>query len=51
MWAYIQNRKRSFPNIIMWWEESVKPNMKKFYIQQGKEMKRLQYGFIQYLET
>ena len=51
MWAYLQSRKRSFSNVISWWEELVKPNIKKFYIQQGKENKRLQYGLINYLET
>ena len=51
MWAHLQSRNRFFPNIINWWEELVKPNIKKFYIQQGKENKRFQYGLINYLES
>ena len=50
MWSYLQNRKSSFPNAVNWWEELVKPNIKKFYIQQGKENKKMQYGVINYLE-
>ena len=51
LWLYLQNRKRSFPNAISWWKDLVKPSVKKFYINQGKENKNLQYGLIEYCET
>ena len=51
MWAYLQTKKGSFTNILSWWEDLVKPNIKRFFIQQGREKNRLQYGLINYLET
>ena len=50
MWTYLQNKTTSFPDAICWWEEMAKPNIKRFYIQQGKENKKMQYGLINYLE-
>ena len=50
LWAHLHQRKPSFPNIVDWWDELVKPNLKKFYIQQGRENKKFQYGLINYLE-
>ena len=41
----------SFPNLICWWEKLVKPNVRKFYILQGKEYKKLQCGLVTYLEA
>lgn len=50
LWAHFQRKKSSFPNIICWWEDLVKPGMKKFYIQQGIENRKYQHGLINYLE-
>ena len=50
VWSHLQRKKQSFPDIIAWWDELVKPNLKKFYIEQGREKKKYQYGLINYLE-
>ena len=50
LWSQLQRRKVNFPDIISWWEELVKPNIKKFYILLGREQKKLQSGLINFLE-
>ena len=35
-WSHLQRRKPLFPNVTQWWEEFVKPQIKTFYIFQGK---------------
>ena len=39
-----------FPNLIHWWETMVKPQVKTFYIHQGKEQKKLEQGLLNYYE-
>ena len=40
----------SYPNISDWWENCVKPNIKKYFIKQGKIINQLKLGRIKYLE-
>ena len=44
IWSYIQERKAMFPNLILWWESLAKPQIKQFYINQGREEKKLNKG-------
>ena len=37
IWSYLQDKIEMFPNIIQWWEEMAKPQIRKFYINQGIE--------------
>ena len=50
LWSYLQRRKLRFPNLIHWWEELVKPQIKTFYIQEGREQKKLEKGLLNYYE-
>ena len=50
MWSYLQQRKPMFYNLINWWEEMVKPQIKTFYIIQGKEQKKFEQGLLKYYE-
>ena len=47
IWSHLQRKKSSFASIIVWWEELVKPTLKSFYIQQGKENKKIPKGINQ----
>ena len=50
-WINILGKKSSFPNIIQWWDGMAKPEIKKFYIIQGKEQKRMKDGLMKYYEN
>ena len=50
IWSYIQDRKSNYPNLIQWWESLAKPQTKRFFINQGKEEKKLKQGQLKYLE-
>ena len=51
IWSYLLERKEMFPNLIQWWDELAKPQIKKFYIHQGKEQKQLRQGLLKYFEN
>lgn len=51
VWSHLLERRNMFPNLIQWWEILVKPQIKTFYITQGKEIKRLKLGLLNYLEN
>ena len=48
---YLLQRKNKFTNIVQWWEMMVKPHIKIFYINQGKEEKSLKQGRLKYFES
>ena len=50
IWSYLLQRKSQFPNLTQWWELLVKPQVKRFYVNQGKEQKQLKQGVLKYLE-
>ena len=39
-----------FPNLIHWWEEMAKPQIKTFYIQIGREQKKFEQGLLNYYD-
>ena len=39
-----------FPNLIHWWEEMAKPQIKTFYIQRGREQKKFEQDLLNYYE-
>ena len=49
-WQQLKRLIYSYPNISDWWEYCVKPNIKKFFIKQGKHVNQLKLGKIKYLE-
>ena len=49
-WNIFQLKKNSYTNIIQWWEEFVKPQIKYFYINVGKEQNKLKKGLMEYYE-
>ena len=51
VWSFLLERKRMFSDIIQWWEVMVKPQLKQYYINQGKEQKNLKQGLLRYLEN
>ena len=46
IWSYLLQKKQMYPNVILWWEQMAKPQIKKFYMIQGKEQKQLKQGLI-----
>ena len=50
LWAHLQNKKRLYHSSSLWWEELVKPNIKKYFAIQGKEVNDFKYGMLNYLE-
>ena len=50
LWLHLQSQKRHYNTIIQWWEELVKPRVKKYFIMQGKEENNFKYGTLNYLE-
>ena len=49
-WNIFQLKKNSYTNIIQWWEEFVKPQIKYFYINVGKEQNKLKKCLMEYYE-
>ena len=50
-WHDVKRRIYSFSNICDWWEKYAKPDIKNFFIKQGKIINQLKLGKINYLEN
>ena len=44
IWSHLLRRKHMYPNLIQWWDLLAKPQIKQYYINQGKEQKQLKLG-------
>ena len=50
-WGRIRNIISFFDTINDWWELYAKPQIKRFFIDKGREESRKKYGILQYLEV
>ena len=50
LWGSIKNVIYNYENELMWWELCVKPQIKAFFIKEGKRKSKEKYGLIEYLE-
>ena len=50
LWCHIRDKKRFYHSVSSWWESLVKPQVKKFFIMQGREENNFKYGTLNYLE-
>ena len=50
LWVNLRERKRFYQQTISWWEDLVKPQVKRFFALRGKEESKLKYGVLNYLE-
>ena len=49
-WNKIKNQMHFYDNINIWWEKYAKIQIKKFFVEVGREENQKKYGLIQYLE-
>ena len=49
-WQDLKRLLYSYPTICDWWEQCAKPNIKKFFVKQGKNINQFKLGKIKYLE-
>lgn len=50
LWTRLQHRKMFYTTISAWWNDLVKPEVKKYFAAKGKEANKLKYGLLEYLE-
>ena len=46
LWNHLKSKKRFYTSSSYWWETLVKPHFKSFFIERGKEEKKLKYGAL-----
>ena len=50
LYQHLRYKKRYYQSTSLWWEDLVKPNIKKYFSVQGKEESKIKYGMLNYLE-
>ena len=51
LWRSIKNVLYNYENELIWWELYAKPQIKSFFIKEGKRKSKEKYGLIEYLEN
>ena len=50
LYQHLRGKKRYSQSTSLWWEDLIKPNIKKYFAVQGKEESKNKYGMLNYLE-
>ena len=50
LYQHLRGKRRYYQSTSIWWEDLIKPNIKKYFAVQGKEESKSKYGMLNYFE-